>query len=423
MAGGAGNDTYVVDNVGDITTESASAGTDSVNASVTYVLATNLENLTLTGTTAINATGNTLGNVLTGNSASNILDGGAGIDTMAGGAGNDTYAIDNAGDVITEVASAGADLVQSSLSHTLGANVEYVTLMGTAAINGTGNTIDNWLRGNTGANTLAGMDGNDTLWGDAGDDALNGNNGNDLLQGGAGNDALTDTIGNSLLDGGAGTDTLTGGAARDLLVGGTGNDTIISGAGADVIGFNKGDGADIVNASVGSDDTLTIGGGLAYGDLKLKKTGLDLIFDASNGDQITFKNWYQTGVNNKSVLNVQVVADAMTAFNPAGSDPTLNKKLVKFNFAGIVSSFDAALAANPTITSWNLTNALSGNYLSGSDSVAIGGDFAYDFGKRNALTSIGATPAQTILASASFATAGQTLQAAATLYAGTVRLN
>ena len=104
-----------------------------------------------------------------------------------------------------------------------------------------------------------------------------------------------------------------------MLIGGTGNDTITTGGGADVIGFNKGDGADIVNASVGTDDTLSLGGAFAYSDLKLKKTGLDLILDASNGDQITFKNWYQTGVNNKSVLNLQVVADAMAAFNPAGS--------------------------------------------------------------------------------------------------------
>ena len=60
-------------------------------------------------------------------------------------------------------------------------------------------------------------------------------------------------------------------------------------AGADVVAFNKGDGADVINASAGSDDTLTVGGGLSYTDLKLKKTGLDLILDASNGDQITFK--------------------------------------------------------------------------------------------------------------------------------------
>jgi hypothetical protein len=267
------------------------------------------------------------------------------------------------------------------------------------------------------------MDGNDTLWGDTGDDTLNGNNGNDLLQGGLGNDTVTDTVGNNLLDGGAGTDTLTGGAAREMIIGGTGNDTITTGGGADVIGFNKGDGADTVNASIGTDDTLALGGGLAYSDLNLKKSGSDLILDASNGDQLTLKNWYQTGVNNKSVLNLQVVVDAMAAYNPAGSDPLLNRKIVNFNFAGLVSQFDAALVANPSLTSWGLSNGLAANYLSGSDTAALGGDFAYDFGHRNALTSIGATPAQAVLAGATFATAAQTLQSAGVLYAGAVRLN
>ncbi len=295
-------------------------------------------------------------------------------------------------------------------------------LTGTAAIDATGNTLDNWLRGNAAINTVSGMDGNDTLWGDAGNDLLNGNNGNDLIQGGAGNDALTDIVGNNLLDGGAGVDVLTGGTAKEMLIGGAGNDTINTGGGADVIGFNKGDGADVVNASVGTDDTLTLGGGIAYGDLKLKKSGVDLILDANNGDQVTFRNWYQTG-NNKSLLNLQVVVDAMAAYTPAGIDPLLNKKVVDFNFSTLVNQFDAALAANPTLTSWSLSNGLAGAYASGSDTAAIGGDFAYDFGHRNALATIGSTPAQAVLAGAAFATAAQALQPAAVLYSGAIRLN
>ena len=422
LIGGAGNDSYTVDNASDVVTEAASAGIDAVNASTSHVLSSNVENLTLTGASAINATGNTLANALTGNTANNTLDGATGADTMAGGTGNDTYVVDNAGDIVTEAAGAGTDTVNASVTYVLPANVEYLTLTGAAALDAAGNTLDNWLRGNTAINTLSGMDGHDTLWGDVGNDVLNGNNGNDLLQGASGNDTLTDTAGNNLLDGGAGTDTLTGGAAKETLIGGTGTDTINTGGGADVIGFNKGDGADIVNASVGTDDTLSLGGAFAYSDLKLKKTGLDLILDASNGDEITFKNWYQTGVNNKSILNLQVVADAMAAFNPAGSDPLLNKKLVRFNFSNIVGAFDAALVADPTITSWNMTNALAANYLAGSDTTALGGDFAYDFGHRNSLANIGAVPAQSVLAAAAFGTGAQTLQAPATLYSGTVRL-
>ena len=125
MTGGIGNDTYVVDN-GDVVSEAAGGGTDRVPA-VTYSLATNVENLTLTGTAAINGTGNTLANTLTGNAAANILDGGAGADTMIGGAGNDVYVVDNAGDVVTEAASAGTDRVDSSITTSLSANVENLT--------------------------------------------------------------------------------------------------------------------------------------------------------------------------------------------------------------------------------------------------------------------------------------------------------
>ena len=163
MSGGSGNDTYVVDAAGDTVTEAASEGTDTVQASVSHTLGANVENLTLTGTGAINATGNTLDNTLTGNSGNNVLSGGAGNDTMAGGAGNDTYVVDAAGDTVTEAANAGTDTVQSGISYTLGANVENLTLTGTGAINATGNTLNNTLTGNSGNNVLDGGAGNDAM--------------------------------------------------------------------------------------------------------------------------------------------------------------------------------------------------------------------------------------------------------------------
>ena len=78
------------------------------------------------------------------------LDGGLGADLMAGGLGNDIYVVDNAGDVVSEAAGAGTDTVRSSVSHTLGANVENLVLTGVAAINGTGNALNNSLTGNAG---------------------------------------------------------------------------------------------------------------------------------------------------------------------------------------------------------------------------------------------------------------------------------
>ncbi len=154
---------------------------DTLTANVTTNLPTNVENLTLTGTANINGTGNTLNNVITGNSGNNTLtasagndtlNGGTGIDTLIGGLGNDTYQIDTTTDTITENANQGTDTVQSSLTYTLGNNLENLTLTGTTAINGTGNTLNNIITGNSGNNTLNGGAGIDTLTGGLGADTF-----------------------------------------------------------------------------------------------------------------------------------------------------------------------------------------------------------------------------------------------------------
>ncbi len=414
LIGGAGNDTYVVDNTADVVTELAGEGTDLVQSSVTYTLAANAENLTLTGTSAINATGNALDNVLTGNSANNTLtggdgndtlDGGTGNDTMVGGLGDDLYVVNVSTDVVTEAASAGNDTIQSSVTLTLTTNVENLMLTGTSAINGTGNTLNNLVRGNTAINTL------------------NGGTGNDILEGGDGNDILTDTSGTALFNGGAGADTITGGTAAEIFLGGLGNDTYTTGAGNDVILFNKGDGQDTFATGGTGSDTISLGGsGLAYADLVFTKSSNDLVLKVGATDQITFKNWY-AATPSKPVANLQVMAEAMAGFAAGGSDPLMDQKVEKFNFAGLVGAFDAARAANSGLTSWALTNGLTSFQLAGSDTAALGGDLAYQYGRNGTLAGIGVTPALSTLSDANLGTNPQALNSLASLQTGSVRLS
>lgn len=241
MIGGFGSDTYEVDSIDDVVVEAESAGVDSITSTVSYSLSLNVEDLILTGTGTINGTGNSLNNVITGNSANNVLNGGAGADTMAGGSGNDTYVVDSASDVVTENASAGTDIIQSSVTHTLGNNIEYLTLVGVANINGNGNSGDNVLVGNSGANVLSGGDGNDYLTGGDGDDTLDGGADDDQLQGSGGHDYLS---------GGTGSDTLIGGDGIDTMVGGGGDDGYVIRDIGDVIIENANEGWDWVESSV-----------------------------------------------------------------------------------------------------------------------------------------------------------------------------
>ena len=141
-----------------------------------------------------------------------------------------------------------------------------------------------------------------------------------------------------------------------------------------MIAFNRG-GADTVDAGAGSDDTLTLGGGIAYADLRLRRSGQDLVLDAGARDAITFRGWYDPVVNRKGVVNLQMVADAIAGFDPW--DRLFNRRVINFDFAGVVG-LRPAQAANPGLTSFDVAGALAGCWVSGSDTAAIGGSLAYD---------------------------------------------
>jgi serralysin len=240
---------------------------DTVTSDTSYTLSAGVFDLTLSGTAAINGSGNALDNTITGNSGDNILDGGAGNDTMIGGTGNDTYIVDSPLDMITEAPNQGADWVYASTSYTLPANVENLTLTGAGTWSGTGNASDNAIFGNGWNNVLDGGLGADFMAGGRGDDAYYVDNASDVVyeKPGEGGDTVVTTVNYQLFAGsevealvlldaggainGVGSDTanlIQGNNFDNVIVGRGGNDLLSGRGGADRFIFGTGDGHDTI---------------------------------------------------------------------------------------------------------------------------------------------------------------------------------
>ncbi|SMO84289.1 calcium-binding protein [Paracoccus laeviglucosivorans] len=278
MNGGSGDDIYIVNHAADRIVESAGGGTDQVSASVSFALGMEVERLVLTGSSSITGTGNAAANVMTGNGANNRLNGGAGNDTllgdagndtldggtgadvMTGGIGNDTYIVDSAGDRINEAAGGGTDQVQASISFTLGTNVENILLIGTSAINATGNMSANTLTGNAASNRL---------------------------------------------DGGGGNDVILGGSGNDILVGGIGSDSMTGGTGSDTFLFRPSFDQDLIVDFQDNVDTIRLldFGFTNFGQARAyaAQRGANVIFDFGDGDALTVRN-----------TNINALADDMS---------------------------------------------------------------------------------------------------------------
>jgi Ca2+-binding RTX toxin-like protein len=198
---------------------------------------------------------------------------------MTGGTGNDVYRVNNTHDVVIESAGGGEDMVQSSVSYTLGANVEDITLSNNTDINATGNGLDNLMVGNNGNNVMLGLGGDDVIRAGAGDDTVEGGDGDDNMDGGNGtNDTVSYanagagvTVNLTLTSfqntGGAGfdklvnfenvtgsgsDDTLIGTSGRNVITGGGGADTMTGGAGIDTFVYKA-----AADSAFGHADTIT----------------------------------------------------------------------------------------------------------------------------------------------------------------------
>ena len=364
-----------------------------------------------------------------------VFLGGAGYDTLAGTAADDAVFLDDLyspfyanskrarlDGIERIVTGEGNDVVDlTSTRYAYGD----VTIEG-----GAGNDVlwassgNDVLYGEAGNDDLFGGAGQDFLVGGEGNDSLNGDRGNDLLEGDAGNDTLTDSAGANLLYAGAGNDSLTGGAGKELLIGGAGNDTLNVGTGRDLIAFSRGDGLDTLTATnqPGSATAVSLGGGIAYTDLYLKKSGNHLVLETGAGEGLVLQSWYAGSGNRRGVDRLQVVAEAMADFDQAGADPLKDDRIETFDFKALVQKFDQARAANPVLNRWAVTDALLSAHLGGSDTEALGGDLAYRYGLAGTLAGIGTGSAQGILADSRFGNAAQDLQPLAGLQEGLVKL-
>lgn len=194
--------------------------------------------------------------VLKGEGGADTVYGGAGDDAIYnnpdknyfyGGTGNDTYYLNSSENVITENANEGTDVISTSVTHTLEDNIENLILTGTDAIDGTGNSLDNYIIGNSAANTLIAGSGSDTLEGAAGNDHLYGDAGDDLY----------------IYNLGDGADTITEASGTDTISFGTGitKNNIV---------FNSNADGDLIITFTGSTDSIVIPSALISGNNQIE---------------------------------------------------------------------------------------------------------------------------------------------------------
>jgi Ca2+-binding RTX toxin-like protein len=352
LIGGKGDDTYIVRNAGDVITENASEGNDTVVVATSYTLAANVEvGRILAGVSGITLTANAAGNWLYSNGLANTLAGGTGSDYLMAGAGKDTFIGGGGFDsVLYWNAAAGVTINLANTALNTGEaagdtynSIEWISGSLLYNDNITGDANVNYLSGTGGINTLAGGAGNDVYYVGAKDtvtEAAAG--GTDLVnfqftdQGDsytladyAENLTLTG-VGNLNGTGNTMANTIIGNAEANILAGGAGNDTLIGGNGADVYAMGRGDGGDLIQNgdADGGFDTLKFGSGIADDQLWFARSGSDLVVSIiGTSDSATIQGWYSATENQVDRIqvadghyvnagNVESLRSAMAAFSP-----------------------------------------------------------------------------------------------------------
>jgi Ca2+-binding RTX toxin-like protein len=370
LSGGPGNDTYVLDSSADVVLEVISGGAggkDLIQTSVSLTAPANVESLQAAAGTAIHLTGNALDNVLAGNEMANrleggagrdtligglgndTLDGGAGVDRLAGGGGNDTYLVDARSDLVIELSGEGHDLVRSTVSYTLGSNIEDLILEEGGAYSGGGNSLDNYLVGNASNNILAGGLGRDTLEGGLGDDIYVLSDSLDTIMDTGGNDTIRSTLDISLPTGmenaeltGIGDTSALGNAANNRIAGNMGDNTLDGGKGVDTLSGGLGSdqfmvayngvgiAVDQITDFVAAEDLLVV---------DLASLGLDVAQMALLSSGTVDPASFVKGAGAKAVDNNDYflfdTARAMLAFDPDGSGVRPSVDLVNLFGTGV----------------------------------------------------------------------------------------
>ncbi|MDK4733759.1 calcium-binding protein [Rhizobium sp. CNPSo 3490] len=408
--------------------EAADGGTDKIRTDLAaYSLAdiANVENLSFVGNANFTGVGNSLDNVITGGLGDDTLSGGAGNDTLngtwgndslAGGTGNDIYVVYDAGDTIIENADEGIDTVQTyAASYTLSANVENLTKIGSGAITGTGNNLNNTITGSAAIDILSGGGGDDTLNGGAGADTLIGGTGNDTYIVDNASDVVTENAdegidavqtalasytlaanvdnltfsgtaaftgtGNDLantIKGAAGADTLDGKAGADILIGGTGNDTYLVDNVGDLVTERPNEGADLVKTTfssyaltnnvenlifIGTVDFVGTGNGLA--NTISGGAGNDTLDGGAGNDTLD-------GGAGNDIYVVDNAGDVIKEAVGAGTDE-IRTALAAYSIAALVNVENLTYtgSANFTGTGNALSNMITGD--AGNDTLNGGG--------------------------------------------------